>query len=255
MVGRLARPQLFGAYGQRVRYRGDGLLLSRDRERVVGPCPLVSRPAQFILVVGVLLLLLIYVLSRTSWRPTAPLRLAHRRAWGQTLASAARMYLAQPRLVVGIGILLIPVSLLITLLQTLLLHGTSVLGIESGAEGNSSSPSSWLRSARPSRCWGWDWSRRRRRAPSSSSTRDGRSGLCGLTCSREQHSAAARRTCARRAGRVTARKLHLPLPSRSGWPACWALIAPTIELEVSRPSEGCDAAGTSCAESGSRSRP
>ena len=97
----------------------------------------VSRPAQVILVVGVLLLLLIYVLSRTSWRPTAPLRLAHRRAWGQTLASAARMYLAQPRLVVGIGILLIPVSLLITLLQTLLLHGTSVLGIESGAEGNS----------------------------------------------------------------------------------------------------------------------
>jgi hypothetical protein len=97
----------------------------------------VSRPAQVILVVGVLLLLLVYVLSRTSWRPTAPLRLAHRRAWGQTLASAARMYLAQLRLVVGIGLLLIPVSLLITLVQTLLLHGTSVLGIESGAEGNS----------------------------------------------------------------------------------------------------------------------
>ena len=97
----------------------------------------VNRPAQVILVVGVVLLLLIYLLSRTSWRPTAPLRLAHRRAWGQTLASAARMYLAQLRLVVGIGILLIPVSLLISLLQTLLLHGTSVLGIESGAEGNS----------------------------------------------------------------------------------------------------------------------
>jgi hypothetical protein len=98
---------------------------------------LVSRPLQFIIVTSSLLLLLLYLLSRTSWRPTAPLRLAHRRAWGQTLAAAARMYVAQLRLVVGIGILLIPVSLLVTLLQKLLLHGTSVLGVETGSEGNS----------------------------------------------------------------------------------------------------------------------
>jgi hypothetical protein len=98
---------------------------------------LVSRPVQFILVTGSLLLLLIYALSRTSWHPAAPFRLAHRRAWGQTLASAGRMYVARPRLLVGIGILLIPVSLLIALLQTLLLHGTSFLGVASGAEGNS----------------------------------------------------------------------------------------------------------------------
>jgi hypothetical protein len=98
---------------------------------------LVSRPLQFALVTGALVLLLIYALSRTSWRPSAPLRLAHRRAWGQTLAAATRMYGAQLRLVVGIGILFIPVSLLVVLLQTLLLHGSSVLGVESGAEGNS----------------------------------------------------------------------------------------------------------------------
>jgi hypothetical protein len=98
---------------------------------------LVNRPLQVILVTGALLLLLIYLLSRTSWRPTAPLRLAHRRAWGQILGSAARMYAAQLYRVVGIGILFIPVALLITLLQALLLRGTSVLGIESGAEGNS----------------------------------------------------------------------------------------------------------------------
>jgi hypothetical protein len=42
---------------------------------------LVSRPLQFILVTGALVLLSVYLLSRTSWRPTAPLRLAHRRAW------------------------------------------------------------------------------------------------------------------------------------------------------------------------------
>jgi len=97
---------------------------------------LVNRPLAFILVTGTLVLLLIYVLSRTSWRPAAPFRLAHRRAWGQTLAAAMRMYLAQLPLVVGIGILFIPVSLLVVLLQSVLLRGTGILGIESGAEGN-----------------------------------------------------------------------------------------------------------------------
>jgi hypothetical protein len=97
---------------------------------------LVSRPLPFLLVTGALVLLLIYVLSRTSWRPAASFRLAHRRAWGQTLSAAARTYVAQLPLVVGIGILFIPVSLLVVLLQSLLLHGTGILGLESGAEGN-----------------------------------------------------------------------------------------------------------------------
>ncbi len=97
---------------------------------------LVNRPLEFILVAGAVILLLIYALSRTDWRPAAAFRLAHRRAWGQILAAAARIYVTELRLVVGIGIVFIPISLLVALLQTLLLHGTSVLGIESGAEGN-----------------------------------------------------------------------------------------------------------------------
>ena len=97
---------------------------------------LVSRPLQFALVVAALVLLLIYALSRTSWRPAAALRLAHRRAWGQTLAAATRMYITHWGLVVGMGILFIPISLLTALLQALLLRGTSVLGVESAAEGN-----------------------------------------------------------------------------------------------------------------------
>jgi hypothetical protein len=46
------------------------------------------------------------------------------------------MYITHWRLVVGIGLLFIPISLLTVLLQGLFLRGTSVLGIESGAEGN-----------------------------------------------------------------------------------------------------------------------
>jgi hypothetical protein len=97
---------------------------------------LVNRPAAFLLVTAAIVLLLIYVLSRTSWRPAAPFRLAHRRAWGQTLAAATRMYVSQLRLVVGIGLLFIPVSLLVVLLQSLLLHGTGIVGIETGSESN-----------------------------------------------------------------------------------------------------------------------
>jgi hypothetical protein len=45
------------------------------------------------------------------------------------------MYGRELRLVVGIGLLFIPVSLLVTLLQSVLLRGTAVVGVESGAGG------------------------------------------------------------------------------------------------------------------------
>ena len=94
---------------------------------------LVHRPLQFALALAALALALIYALSRTAWRPTAPLRLARRRAWGQTLAAATRMYLAKPGLMLGIGILFIPIGFLTALLQSLLVHGTDILGVETGS--------------------------------------------------------------------------------------------------------------------------
>ena len=81
---------------------------------------------------AVLALLFLFALSRTSWRPVAPLRLARRRAWGQILAAAARMYLAKPGLMLGIGVLFIPIAFLTALLQSLLVHGTDILGVETG---------------------------------------------------------------------------------------------------------------------------
>src|SRR4051812_36558493 len=97
---------------------------------------LVNRPLQFILLLSALALLLVYVLSRTSWRPIAPLRLARRRAWGQTLAASARLYVGNLRLVVGLGLLFIPISLLVSVLQSLLLHGTMVFGVDDGEASN-----------------------------------------------------------------------------------------------------------------------
>ena len=94
----------------------------------------VSNPAPTVAAVLAVLLLSLGASPR-HWRPTAPLRLAHRRAWGQILSAAARMYVAHLRLFVGIGLLLVPISLLITLFQALLLTATSVLGIDDQAAG------------------------------------------------------------------------------------------------------------------------
>ena len=95
---------------------------------------LVDRPLEFSLVLAALVLLVVLGLSRATWRPSAPLRLAHRRAWGQILAASARMYLERIVLFVGIGLLLLPISLLITALQALILGATSVLGVQTGGE-------------------------------------------------------------------------------------------------------------------------
>jgi hypothetical protein len=97
---------------------------------------LVHHPLEFSLVLGGLVLLAIFLLSRTAWRPSAPLRLARRRAWGQILSSAARMYVARFRLFVGMGVLFVPIALLVTLLQALVLHASNVLGVQTGGESS-----------------------------------------------------------------------------------------------------------------------
>jgi hypothetical protein len=97
---------------------------------------LVHHPLEVSLVLAGLALLLAVLLSRVTWRPSAPLRLARRRTWGQILAASARMYVQRSLLFIGIGALLLPISLLVLLLQTLVLHATSVLGVQTGGESN-----------------------------------------------------------------------------------------------------------------------
>jgi hypothetical protein len=94
---------------------------------------LVANPLAFFLVLAALVLLAIFLLSRTAWRPSAPLQLARRRSWGQTLSASGRMYGGQWRLCVGLGVLFVPIGLLITLVQALVLHATNVLAVQAGA--------------------------------------------------------------------------------------------------------------------------
>ena len=96
---------------------------------------LLRSPLATLLVLAALLTLVAVVAMRTTWRPTAPLRIGRRRAWGQILSAAGRMYVARAPLFLGIGLLLIPVSLLIALLQTLVFGGFGLAGVDVSGEG------------------------------------------------------------------------------------------------------------------------
>ena len=96
---------------------------------------LLRSPTITLLVLASLLVLVAVAATRTTWRPTAPLRVGRRRAWGQIVSAAGRMYLARAPLFLGIGLLLIPVSLLIALLQTVVFGGFGLAGVSTSGEG------------------------------------------------------------------------------------------------------------------------
>jgi hypothetical protein len=95
---------------------------------------LVDQPLVFTLVLAAIVLFLIFLLTRTRWRPSAPLHLARRRSWGQILSAAGRMYAKRFRLLAGIGVVFVPILLLVSLLQALVLHATSVFGVQTSGE-------------------------------------------------------------------------------------------------------------------------
>ncbi|HUK95890.1 MAG TPA: hypothetical protein VLU96_12680 [Gaiellaceae bacterium] len=87
-------------------------------------------------VLAALVILIAWLCSRTDWRPSAPLDLARRRAWGQTVSATWRMYFSRPLLFIAIGLVTIPVAVLVTLLQTGIVNASSLLGLApSGQDG------------------------------------------------------------------------------------------------------------------------
>jgi hypothetical protein len=84
-----------------------------------------------------LIALAVLGIVRTTWRPSTPFRLARRRSWGQILAASVRTYRARLRLVIGIGVLFIPLSVVVTLVQTIFLRFSNVVGVETEAESAS----------------------------------------------------------------------------------------------------------------------
>jgi hypothetical protein len=95
---------------------------------------LLRDPTTTLLTIAILLALLWWLANRTKWRPAAALHLAHRRRWGQVLSGAARMYMSRPRLFLGIGLVFIPLGLVISVVQALVLGGFGLLGIDTSGE-------------------------------------------------------------------------------------------------------------------------
>ena len=93
---------------------------------------LLRNPTATLLVLAAVLGILVFAVVRATWTPVAPLRIAHRRTWGQILSASARMYVARPRLFVGLGLLLVPIVLVVTLLQWLLVTGLDAIGSVTG---------------------------------------------------------------------------------------------------------------------------
>jgi hypothetical protein len=95
---------------------------------------LLRNPGRTLALLGVLLAVAIFGVTRTAWRPAAPLRLARRRTWGQILSAAGRMYVTRAPLFLGIGVILIPVGVLIAIVQGLVIGGFGLVGIDATGE-------------------------------------------------------------------------------------------------------------------------
>ena len=83
----------------------------------VGLIKLLREPILVLGVIAALLALVLFAIVKATWTPVAPLRVGRRRAWGQILSSASRMYVGRVLLFLGIGLLLIPIVLVITLVR------------------------------------------------------------------------------------------------------------------------------------------
>ena len=93
---------------------------------------LLRNPGATVLVLGLLVAALVFAIVKATWTPVAPFRVSRRRAWGQILSGSARMYVGHLRLFLGLGVLLIPVVLAITVLQWLLLQLADAFGSVTG---------------------------------------------------------------------------------------------------------------------------
>jgi hypothetical protein len=93
---------------------------------------LVSNPLPMILLIAAVLALVAFVVIRVTWTPTAPLRIARRRSFGQILSASARMYVKRPRLFLGIGLLMLPIGLVIAVLQWLAIRALDAVAALTG---------------------------------------------------------------------------------------------------------------------------
>jgi hypothetical protein len=99
-----------------------------------GLVQLLRSPLAVMIFLAAFLALAIFVITRTTWSPVAPLRVARRRSSGQILRASARMYIRHAPLFLGLGILFIPLGLVISLVQASVLGGFGLVGVNVSGE-------------------------------------------------------------------------------------------------------------------------
>jgi hypothetical protein len=99
-----------------------------------GLVQLLRSPLAVLIFLTALLALAIFVITRTTWSPVAPLRVARRRSSGQILRASARMYVRRAPLFLGLGILFIPLGMVISLVQAAVLGGFGLVGVSVSGE-------------------------------------------------------------------------------------------------------------------------
>ncbi len=91
-------------------------------------------PVLALLLLAALFALVVFLVTRTTWRPSTPLSVARRRTWGQVLSAAARMYAARPLTFLGIGAVFIPIGAAIAVVQSIIVGGFGLAGIDATGE-------------------------------------------------------------------------------------------------------------------------
>ncbi|HEX6232683.1 MAG TPA: Vps62-related protein [Jiangellaceae bacterium] len=92
-------------------------------------------PAPVLIGLGAVLALLVVAAARTRWVPDAPYPVVQRRAAGQLLAASARMYALNWRLMLGIGLVYLPVMALAGVAQWLLVRAANLEAL-AGPDGD-----------------------------------------------------------------------------------------------------------------------
>src|SRR4029077_21237611 len=95
----------------------------------------VANPPRIFVVIGAIVLLLLWLASRTRWDVSAPFRIARRRPWGSLITSSFSLYWSRKWLFLGIGVVFLPLGVLITVIQYLLFRvgGLSALTDSAGS--------------------------------------------------------------------------------------------------------------------------
>ena len=96
---------------------------------------LADNPSRLLVILALIALLVVWLVRRTTWTPVTPLRIARRRATGQVIRAAARMYASRWRMFIGIGFLTVPASIVVAGLESLIVGAPEVAGVSEGGEG------------------------------------------------------------------------------------------------------------------------